>query len=289
MMQGIKRMRRLKMGLRTLMGSRPEGFFIPYRYAAEMPPPGSRAAYDTVAARFDASGPAFDAWLDRLDGFAAGLLAIGGDPPPAPRWGQDWFCGLDAAIAYTIVRHSRPDRIVEVGSGHSTRFMARAVADARAAEAPSWLPVFTAIDPAPRASIEALDLTLLRKTVDKAPGNLFRMLQAGDILFLDSSHILMPGSDVDLLLNHILPGLAPGVLVHVHDIFLPWDYPADWAWRGYNEQLALVPLLAFGGFEPVFASRFVRQTRGERIAAGALGRLDPPAGPESSLWMVRTG
>ena len=234
-----------------------------------------------------------ETWVEFRIGANTLALAVHGgrfgDPPPAPRWGQDWFCGLDAAIAYTIVRHSRPDRIVEVGSGHSTRFMARAVADARAAEAPSWLPVFTAIDPAPRASIEALDLTLLRKTVDKAPGNLFRMLQAGDILFLDSSHILMPGSDVDLLLNHILPGLAPGVLVHVHDIFLPWDYPADWAWRGYNEQLALVPLLAFGGFEPVFASRFVRQTRGERIAAGALGRLDPPAGPESSLWMVRTG
>ena len=90
MMQGIKRMRRLKMGLRTLMGSRPEGFFIPYRYAAEMPPPGSRAAYDTVAARFDAlivpvaavgAEEGFDMLLDAEELLSVLLVRL--EAPPA--------------------------------------------------------------------------------------------------------------------------------------------------------------------------------------------------------------
>ncbi len=285
----MRRLRRLQMGFATLLGSQPRGFFIPYRYAAQMPRPGERGTYEAVAEIFAAAEGAFDLWLSRIEGYGEALAAIGGDRPPQPRWEQDWFCGLDAAIAYTIVRHARPSRIVEIGSGHSTRFMARAIADARGAEAPSWLPVFTAIDPAPRASIESLDLTLLRTTVDKAPPTLFRMLQAGDILFLDSSHILMPGSDVDLILNRILPALAPGVIVHVHDIFLPDDYPVDWSWRGYNEQLGLVPLLAFGGFRPLFACQYLRRIRAARIAAGPLGSLPQPKGPESSLWMIREG
>lgn len=285
----MKRMRRLKMGLSTLLGVRPQGFFIPYRYAATLPPPGRRAAYQAVAERFHAQAQEFDAWLDRMEGFGEALAAIGGEPPPAPRWNQDWFPGLDAAIAYTIVRRLRPNRIVEVGSGHSTRFMLRAIADARAAEAPYWRPAFTAVDPQPRASIEALDLTLMRTTVDKAPREIFRLLEPGDVLFLDSSHILVPGSDVDMLLNRVLPTLPPGVLVHVHDIFLPDDYPADWAWRGYNEQLALIPLLTLAGFRPLFASHYVRNSRAPRIAAGPLGTLPWHDARESSLWMVREG
>ena len=63
---------------------------------------------------------------------------------------------------------------------------------------------------------------------------------------IDSSHTLVPGSDVDLLLNRVLPALSAGAVVHVHDIFLPDNYPDDWAWRGYNEQLGVAPLL-FGG------------------------------------------
>lgn len=283
----MKRLRRLHMGLGTLFGRRPRGFFIPYRYAASLPPPGERGEYDAVAARFAAAEPEFDTWLARMEGFGEALVTIGEDRPPAPRWNQDWFPGLDAAIAYTLVRHCRPERIVEVGSGHSTRFMARAIVDARASEAPYWNPTFTAVDPAPRASVAALDLTLLRSTVDGIPMDLFRMLAPGDVLFMDSSHILMPGSDVDLLINRILPLLPAGVLVHVHDVFLPADYPPDWAWRGYNEQLALVPLLSFGAFRPLFSSHHLRRTRASRIEAGPLGGLCMPGALESSLWMVR--
>jgi len=76
-----------------------------------------------------AGEPAFAAHLAAIESLAAALQAIGGAPPPAPRWNQDWFPRLDAAAAYAMVRRHRPARIVEVGSGHSTRFLARAVVD----------------------------------------------------------------------------------------------------------------------------------------------------------------
>ena len=72
-------------------------------------------------------------------------------------------------------------------------------------------------------------------------------LAPGDVLSIDSSHILMPGTDVDILLNRVLPALPAGVLVHIHDVFLPDDYPPAWSWRGYNEQLGVAALVQGGG------------------------------------------
>jgi hypothetical protein len=115
----------------------------------------------------------------------------------------------------------------------------------------------------------------------------FAALQPGDVLFIDSSHILMPGTDVDWLFNRVLPALPPGVLVHIHDIFLPDDYPADWAWRGYNEQQVLGPMLA-GGWDILFASHYAATRLAADVAGSIVGRL--PAAPEArpaSLWLRR--
>ena len=103
----------------------------------------------------------FFAVLERIEAYAADLAAIGPDLPPAPRWNQDWFPRLDAAAAYALVRSEPPRRVVEVGSGHSTRFLARAVADGGLATR------ITAIDPEPRASIAGLDVAFLRKPVQE--------------------------------------------------------------------------------------------------------------------------
>jgi hypothetical protein len=119
----------------------------------------------------------------------------------------------------------------------------------------------------------------------------FGELAAGDVLFVDSSHVLMPGSDVDLLLNGVLPTLAPGVLVHFHDVFLPDPYPAAWAWRGYNEQAALACLLQGGdAYEIVFASRYLATRHAALLADGVLAALPLRDGAfESSLWLRRRG
>jgi hypothetical protein len=91
---------------------------------------------------------------------------------------------------------------------------------------------------------------------------------------------------VDRLLNHVLPGLPAGALVHVHDVFLPDDYPADWAWRGYNEQLAIAALLQGGGWQPLFASHFVATRHADWLTSGVVARLPlAPGAREASLWL----
>ncbi len=233
-----------------------------------------------LAALLGAREPAFAAHLAAIEALAPDLERIGADRPPAPRWNQDWFARLDAAAAYAMVRRHRPRRIVEVGSGHSTRFLARAVADANLATR------LTAIDPAPRAPLDGLALDLRRVRVQEAGPAPFRALAAGDILFIDSSHVMSPGSDVEYLLARILPALPPGVLVHFHDIFLPEDYPADWAWRRYSEQAAVAALVAAGNYVAEFASAWLAANRPQRLARGVLGRLPLPQGArESSLWL----
>ena len=208
------RHRRLVMGLATLLGGRPRGFFIPHRYADRVTP----CAYPALETTFAASWPAFERVLAAIDALAPELRRLGG-PAPAPRFDQDWFPPLDAAAAYALVATLRPGRIVEVGSGHSTRFLARAIADRGLATD------LLCIDPAPRATLRGLDLRWLECTLQQAPESCFAGLAAGDLLFVDSSHILMPGTDVDWLLNRILPVLATGVLVQVHDVFLPIPTP----------------------------------------------------------------
>ncbi len=224
--------RRLAFGLLTLLGLRRRGFFIPYRYADQVADGARRPSYRALETIFAAAEPAFAGVLEHIDAHAEALAAIGGEAPPEPRWNQDWFPRLDGAAAYVLVREVRPRRIVEVGSGHSTRFMARAIRDA------GLETEITAIDPAPRADIDGLGVTIIPRTLQEAGTTPFAALAAGDVLFIDSSHILMPGTDVDILFNHVLPALPAGVLIHIHDVFLPDGYPADWDWRAYNEQLA---------------------------------------------------
>jgi len=226
-------------------------------------------------------GPFF-AVLDCIESYAAELDAIGAPRvdhrPPSPRWDQDWFPRLDAAAAYALVRREPPRRIVEVGSGHSTRFLVRAIADGGLATR------ITAIDPEPRASIRGLEIEFLEKRVQEVPENPFHELQPGDILFIDSSHQLKAGSDVDLLFNKILPLLPSGARVHVHDVFLPDEYPAEWAWRRYNEQNFIKDLLPRYAVE--FSSHWIASRRPDLLERGVLGRLPLVAGAlESSLWL----
>ncbi|WP_374655214.1 class I SAM-dependent methyltransferase [Dongia sp.] len=271
--------RKLRLGLPTLLGVRPQGFFIPYRYAGQIRQP---PRYDIAAEIFAAARPVFAAALGELDVYAADLKRIGETAPaPQPRWGQSWFATLDAAILYGMVRTLRPRRLVEVGSGHSTRFAARAIADGRLATH------HVAIDPAPRADCSRLPVDLRRAMLNETEPDLFATLAAGDILFVDSSHILMPGTDVDQLFNRILPALPPGVLVHIHDIFLPDDYPAGWHWRGYNEQLAILPLLAAGAYRPLFASRYVQSCMQNETAASLVATLPASSNLATSLWLEK--
>ncbi len=175
-----------------------------------------------------------------------------------------------------MVRTLQPKRIVEVGSGHSTRFLARAVADGALETR------ITAIDPQPRASLEGLSIRWLRQPVQSTELARFEELQERDILFIDSSHQVKPGSDVEFLLEKVLPRLAKGVRVHFHDMFLPDPYPVSWTWRRYNEQEAVAPLIGHG-YALEFSSHQTRQLN------GVLSRLPLKRGAiESSLWLRKS-
>ena len=272
---------RTVMGLATVLGLARKGFFIPYRYAHALPRPGARAPYAILGELLHDHEDDFRTLLDGMDGFISDLEKISVDNPPEPRWNQDWFPRLDAAAAYTLVRAGRPRHIVEVGSGHSTRFLARAMRDGGIEGR------ITAIDPHPRTSLLGIrDLELLRAPVQDIGLQVFDSLNPGDMLFIDSSHVLMPGSDVDLLINRALPALPSGVLVHFHDIFLPDDYPPQWAWRGYNEQLAVAALVMSKSYVPVFASHFVTSRMREILSRTSVSRILRLTGAfESSLWL----
>lgn len=276
------RWRALHLGLSTVLGLRRRGFFIPYRHADSVTPPDG---YPALEPAFRAAEPRMTGLLEEMRALLPALKTIGEDAPPQPRWNQAWFPRLDAAAAYAMLRRARPALVVEVGAGHSTRFFARAVADGGLATR------IVAVDPAPRADLAGLaSVELRRQVVQDADPALFAALGPGDLLSIDSSHILMPGTDVDLLLNDVLPRLAAGVLVHIHDIFLPDAYPAAWAWRGYNEQQALAPLIAGGGYAVEWSSRYA-------VARGIVAVDDPllqalplhPSAVETSVWLRKGG
>lgn len=274
--------RRLRFGLATLLGQR-RGWFIPYRYAHTLPEPGRSPVYAEIQDRLDAALPAMERRLAEAAVHRARFEQFSNATPPEPRWQQDWFPRLDGVMAYLMVLEMKPRRIVEIGSGHSTRFMMRAIRDGGLATK------FVSIDPAPRADISALPIGIERVTLDEAMrrgGAAFGWLGAGDILFVDSSHILMPGSDVDVILSRLLPRLASGIILHFHDIFLPDDYPAEWGWRGYSEQAGIAPLIGAGACEILFASRYIVTRHADLLARHGITQWPLlPGAFESSLWL----
>jgi hypothetical protein len=264
----------------TIFGLARRGIFIPYRFADKLPVPGTVRSYHPVETMLRAAQGNFIAVLDHLDTLEADITAIEGSGPPQPRWNQDWFPTLDAAAAYAITRQTRPQRIVEIGSGHSTRFLFRAINDG------GFECTITAIDPAPRRGVDKLPIDLRTETLNNVDPGIFETLSAGDIIFVDSSHILVPGSDVDDIMNRILPLLPSGILLHVHDIFLPDDYPKTWDWRGYNEQSAVALLITTGAYEPLFASHYVATRMAETLEGSVVPRLPSSEGAyPASLWL----
>lgn len=254
------------------------GFFIPHRFAGRVHPP---AGYPAIEPSFVAASPDFRRHLTAAARYLPQFAGFGG-APPAPRFEQDWFPRLDAVLAYTLVRERKPRRIVEIGSGHSTRVMARAIRDGGGGVR------LMAVDPQPRARLDGLDVEWIRRPVQELADGTLGDFSAADILFVDSSHVLTPGSDVDCILGALLPRLRPGGLVHFHDVFLPDAYPESWAWRGYNEQNALVPLVAGAGWRLLWSSRWVATRMAGEVTASGLDRLPLMAGAfESSLWLEK--
>lgn len=161
---------------------------------------------------------------------------------------NSWFSYGDATFLYAFLRKNLPKRIVEVGSGLSSAVML----DTIDRYFPSR-PQLTFIEPEPERLKSILkdgddqSVQILESRVQDAPVSLFQQLDAGDLLFIDSSHVLKCGSDLQHLLFQILPLLKAGVFVHFHDIFYPFEYPPPWIEQGHywNECYMLRAFLAY--------------------------------------------
>lgn len=200
------------------------------------------------------------------------------------------FEGLDAVLLYAHLRRTRPARVVEVGSGFSTIVAAAALERNAQDGAPATL---VSIDPFDRRPLarepERISLEILRLRLQDVDGGIFAELGAGDLLFVDSSHVHKFGSDVAHAFEHVYPVLAPAVTVHVHDVFSPYHYPLAWYVRQrrfWNEQHHLETMLRWGRdlrvLLPVHA--LARTSEPVRAAAERAGF----AATGSSFYLERT-
>lgn len=202
---------------------------------------------------------------------------------------NDYFSGLDAVIYYSLIRRLKPRRIVEIGGGYSTHIAGKALAANQTGR-------LTCIEPYPeRLNRSSLGVELIAKRVEEIDVSFFASLNANDILFIDSSHTVKFGSDVCYEFLEILPALERGVWVHVHDIFFPHDYPAEWLLKrrlALNEQYLLEAFLAFNReFEVALANHWLALDH----AADAVKRLWSAVSSSSanraldcsSLWFYR--
>ena len=192
---------------------------------------------------------------------------------------NDFFSGFDAAVYYALIRHLQPRRIIEIGGGYSTQIAAKALTRKGR---------LTCIEPYPEARLlnGNSSFEIIQKRVEEIDVDFFACLEANDILFIDSSHAVKFGSDVCYEFLEVLPLLNPGVWIHVHDIFFPHDYPAEWLLDrrlALNEQYLLEAFLAFNkSFVPQLANYWICLDGAD--TAARLWSNDTRA---SSFWMKR--
>lgn len=202
---------------------------------------------------------------------------------------NDMFSRLDAWMLQAMMRHFRPRRMIEVGCGWSSLVTARVNREHLDGSLD-----FTCIEPYPpdflKRGVEGLT-RLIPSRVEELPLDPFLELGSGDILFIDSSHTVKTGGDVVFLFADVLPRLAEGVVVHIHDIFLPWDYPQDWVFSGraWNEQYLVAAFLAFNNaFKVLLSVSWLRANAADALHAALPGYPEKYAHAGGSLWIQRT-
>lgn len=227
------------------LASGAKGLFVPLDHEHVVHSRPHDFVYSAVRAVMEADLPGIQAFLAEIRPFLDHpmLSSVTDEPlgPTDPYWNNGFFSGDDARSAFAVVAARRPRQVIEIGSGNSTRFFRRAIDSCSPATR------LVSIDPQPRADIQGIATEIIRTSVLDAPLELFRTMQAGDVLFHDGSHITFNGVDTVRLFLEILPVLPPGVLVHVHDITLPFEYPAVFSERAYSEQYMLATALLNGG------------------------------------------
>jgi predicted O-methyltransferase YrrM len=193
----------------------------------------------------------------------------------------------DAFVLYAMIRHIRPRRLIEVGCGSSSAVILD-TCEALKLETeitfvephPEWLLRMTRAEDAKRYK-------LIRQCIQDVGTEIFQALEAGDVLFIDTSHVSKAGSDVNDLFFRILPALKPGVFVHFHDIWYPFEYPRDWFLKGmfWNEAYLLRALLMYNpAFEIRMFNSYLNKCMTEHVKASFPLFLEDPGG---SVWVKK--
>ena len=174
-----------------------------------------------------------------------------------PTWNNGYLPGLDIIGIYTMLARFKPKRYIEIGSGNSTRVAHKAFIEKDLSTE------FISIDPKPRAEIDQIPNRMIREPFENVNLDIVAELNANDILFLDNSHRILPNSDSMVFFMEILPRLKRGVIVHLHDIYLPYDYPQFMCDRFYSEQYALaIYLLANPDkYETILPNYFISEDK----------------------------
>lgn len=204
---------------------------------------------------------------------------------PTYAWG-------DGVVLHALLRHIRPRQIIEVGSGYSSAMLldtAEGWLDGRDGVVPIRF-----IEPNPELLLSLLHPGDRRRTtidalpVQDVPLEVFDTLAAGDVLFIDSTHVTKAGSDVNHLYFNVLPRLASGVWIHIHDVFMPFEYPREWVLEGRAWQEAYL-LRAFLMYNEAFAVRWFQSLmwlRHREILEAGLPGVPPGSG--GNIWLQRT-
>jgi SAM-dependent methyltransferase len=210
---------------------------------------------------------------------------------PTEYWADnDQYPALDAWVLAALLRQLRPKRMIEVGSGFSSLVTARINREELAGELD-----FTCIEPYPRDFLRTgvPGISHLRvEEIQDTPPETFDALESGDILFIDTSHTVKTGGDVPWIFGEVIPRLAPGVHVHVHDIFLPGDYPEPWvkAGWGWNEIYLVRSFLSYNrAFEVVWGAQYMLQNHPEAVVAAFPEQSQYQDRGGAALWLRRVG
>lgn len=208
------------------------------------------------------------------------------DSPVEPYWVNGWLPSMDGISIYTLLAENKPRRFIEIGSGNSTKFAARAIRDHNLETK-----IFS-IDPRPRAEIDQLCHRIIRSPLESTEIKFFESVKSDDIVFIDCSHRAMQNSDVTVFFLEVLPLLPCGCKIGIHDICLPCDYPSGWEHRYYNEQYMLATLLLYGAdkFKLILPTAYACLS-GKYLPAlqgleSYLGSMDVPFGG-SIFWMQK--
>lgn len=194
----------------------------------------------------------------------------------------------DAELYYSIIRRYKPRKILEVGSGFSTLMALEAIEKTKGNDS-KYDCEMTCIEPYEMQFLESLNIKLIRQRVEQVDSAVFRELEKGDILFIDSSHIIRPGGDVNFLILETLSELRSGVLIHFHDIFTPYHYPREWLkdeFRLWNEQYLLEAFMAHNhSFEIAFSFGYMLQHHRDLLTEKFPVLKTEPRRVPGSLWL----